>query len=155
MYFITISSSYHSPQTKMSKFTKTKFLLCHVVGVFPSRGSTFSLARQCFGAFTDAPIGGGVCKNFYTFLLVFSPVLSPNHLHLFCILPCIKVVGKMWKMRGWSPKEGDLGAKMTEKREKPIFRMSAENGQKGVRNGVLGEEKGKTGAETAFFVQVG
>ena len=48
----------------------------------------------------------------------------------------------------------DLGAKMTEKWEKPIFRMSAENGQKGVRNGVLGEEKGKTGAETAFFVQV-
>ena len=33
--------------------------------------------------------------------------------------------------------------------------MSAENGQKGVRNGVLGEEKGKTDAETAFFVQVG
>ena len=32
--------------------------------------------------------------------------------------------------------------------------MSAENGQKGVRNGVLGEEKGKTGAEKAFFVQV-
>ena len=32
--------------------------------------------------------------------------------------------------------------------------MSAENGQKGVRNGVLGEETGKTGAETAFFVQV-
>ena len=44
---------------------------------------------------------------------------------------------------------------MTEKREKPIFRMSAEKGQKGVRNGVLGEETGKTGAETAFFVQVG
>ena len=33
--------------------------------------------------------------------------------------------------------------------------MSAENGQKGVRNGVLGEETGKTGAEKAFFVQVG
>ena len=32
--------------------------------------------------------------------------------------------------------------------------MSADNGQKGVRNGVLGEEKGKTGAEKAFFVQV-
>ena len=44
---------------------------------------------------------------------------------------------------------------MPEKWEKPIFRMSAENGQKGVRNGVLGEEKGKTGAEKAFFVQVG
>ena len=43
---------------------------------------------------------------------------------------------------------------MPEKWEKPIFRMSADNGQKGVRNGVLGEEKGKTGAETAFFVQV-
>ena len=58
-------------QTKMSKFAKTKFLLCRVVGVFPSRGSTFSLARQCFGAFTDAPIGGGVCKNFYTFFTGF------------------------------------------------------------------------------------
>ena len=33
--------------------------------------------------------------------------------------------------------------------------MSAENGQKGVRNGVLGEETGKTDAEKAFFVQVG
>jgi hypothetical protein len=60
----------------------------------------------------------------------------------------------MWKMWSWSIKGVDLGAKMTEKREKPIFRMSAENGQKGVRNGVLGEEKGKTGAEKAFFVQV-
>jgi hypothetical protein len=49
----------------------------------------------------------------------------------------------------------DLGVKMPEKWEKPIFRMSAENGQKGVRNGVLGEETGKTGAEKAFFVQVG
>ena len=57
-------------------------------------------------------------------------------------------------MRSWSIKEVDLGVKMPEKWEKPIFRMSAENGQKGVRNGVLGEEKGKTDAETAFFVQV-
>ena len=48
----------------------------------------------------------------------------------------------------------DLGAKMPEKWEKPFFRISAENGQKSVRNGVLGEEKGKTGAEKAFFVQV-
>ena len=43
---------------------------------------------------------------------------------------------------------------MPVKREKPIFRMSADNGQKGVRNGVWGEETGKTGAEKAFFVQV-
>jgi hypothetical protein len=61
----------------------------------------------------------------------------------------------MWKMRSWSIKGVDLGVKMPVKREKPIFRMSAENGQKGVRNGVLGEEKGKTSAEKAFFVQVG
>jgi hypothetical protein len=61
----------------------------------------------------------------------------------------------MWKMRSWSIKGVDLGVKMPEKWEKPIFRMSAENGQKGVRNGVLGEETGKTGAEKAFFVQVG
>ena len=59
------------PQTKMSKFAKTKFLLRRVVGVFPSRGSTFFLARQCFGAFTDAPIGGEVCTNFYTFFAGF------------------------------------------------------------------------------------
>ena len=44
---------------------------------------------------------------------------------------------------------------MPEKWEKPIFRMSAENGQKGVRNGVWGEETGKTDAETAFFAQIG
>ena len=60
----------------------------------------------------------------------------------------------MWKIAGLEPKRGDLGVKMPEKWEKPFFRMSAEKGQKGVRNGVLGEEKGKTGAEKAFFVQV-
>ena len=135
----------------MSKFAKTKFLLCRVVGVFPSRGSTFFLARQCFGAFTDALIGGGVCKNFYTFLVVFSPVLSPNHLHLFCILPCIKVVGKMWKMRSWSIKGVDLGVKMPVKREKPFFRMSAENGQKGVRNRGLGRRNGQSRRRNSVF----
>ena len=62
--------------------------------------------------------------------------------------------GQKWKMRSWSIKGGDLGVKMPEKWEKPFFRMSTDNGQKGVRNGVLGEEKGKTGAEKAFFVQV-
>ena len=78
----------------MSKFANSNFLGGRQIGVFPSGGGTFFLARQCFGAFTDAPIGGGVCKNFYTFSLVFSPVLSPNHLHLFCILSCIKVGGQ-------------------------------------------------------------
>ena len=135
----------------MSKFAKTKFLLCRVVGVFPSRGSTFFLARQCFGAFTDAPIGGGVCKNFYTFFAGFWPVLSPNHLHLFCILSCIKVVGKMWKMRSWSIKGVDLGVKMPVKREKPIFRMSAENGQKGVRNGCFGRRNGQNRRRNSVF----
>lgn len=139
----------------MSKFAKTKFLLCRVVGVFPSRGSTFSLARQCFGAFTDALIGGWVCKNFYTFSLVFSSVLSPNHLpnhlHLFCILPCIKVVGKMWKIAGLEPKRGDLGVKMPEKWEKPIFRISADNGQKGVRNGCFGRRNGQNGRRNSVF----
>ena len=56
---------------------------------------------------------------------------------------------------GETQKGGDLGVKMPEKREKPFFRMSAENGQKVYETGVLGEETGKTGAETAFFVQVG
>ena len=92
----------------MSKFAKTKFLLCRVVGFFPSRGSTFSLARQCFGAFTDAPIGGGVCKNFYTFLVVFSPVLSPNHLLLFCILSCIKSGGQNAENCGVEAKKGGI-----------------------------------------------
>jgi hypothetical protein len=31
---------------KMSKFANSKFFLCHVAGIFPSRGRTFSLARQ-------------------------------------------------------------------------------------------------------------
>ena len=89
--------------------------------IFSSRGSTFFLARQCFGAFTDAPIGGGVCKNFYTFLVVFSPVLSPNHLHLFCILPCIKVVGKMWKIAELKNKRGGFRGKNARKVGNTIF----------------------------------
>ena len=135
----------------MSKFANSKFLVCRVVGIFPSRGSTFSLARQCFGAFTDALIGGWVCKNFYTFSPVLSPVLSPNHLHLFCILPCIKVVGKMRKIVELKPKRGDLGGKMPEKWEKPFFRMSADNGQKGVRNGCFGRRKGQNGRRNSVF----
>lgn len=105
----------------MSKFAKTKFLLCRVVGVFPSRGSTFFLARQCFGAFTDAPIGGGVCKNFYTFFTCFSPVLSPNHLHLFCILSCIKVGGKMRKIAELKNKRGRFRGKNARKVGKTNF----------------------------------
>ena len=105
----------------MSKFAKTKFLLCRVAGVFPSRGSTFFLARQCFGAFTDAPIGGGICKNFYTFLVVLSPVLSPNHLHLFYILSCIKVGGQNVENAGLKPKRGGFRGKNASKAGKTIF----------------------------------
>lgn len=105
----------------MSKFAKTKFLLCRVVGVFPSRGSTFSLARQCFGAFTDAPIGGWVCKNFYTFFAGFWPVLLPNHLHLFCILPCIKVGGQNVENADWSIKRGGFRGKNARKVWKTNF----------------------------------
>ena len=105
----------------MSKFAKTKFLLCRVVGVFPSRGSTFFLARQCFGAFTDAPIGGGVCKNFYTFSAGFWPVLLPNHLHLFCILSCIKVGGQNVENAGLKPKRGGFRGKNARKVGKTIF----------------------------------
>ena len=110
-----------TPGIKMSKFANSKFFLRHVVGIFPSRGRTFSLARQCFGAFTDVPIGGGVCKNFYTFFAGFWPVLSPNHSHLFCILSCIKVVGKMRKMRSWSIKRGGFRGKNAAKAGKTIF----------------------------------
>ena len=35
-----------TPGIKMSKFANSKFFLHHVVGIFPSRGRTFSLARQ-------------------------------------------------------------------------------------------------------------
>ena len=87
-------------------------------------------------------IGCWFCKNFYSFSLFFLPVLSPNHLHLFCILPCIKVVGKRQKMRGWSKKGVDLGVKMPEKRQKPIFRICADNGHKGVRNWCFGWRNG-------------
>lgn len=135
----------------MSKFAKTKFLLCRVVGVFPSRGSTFFLARQCFGAFTDAAIGGGVCKNFYTFSAGFWPVLSPNHLLLFFILSCIKVGGQNVENAELKPKRGDLGVKMPVKREKPFFRMSADNGQKGVRNWCFGRRNGQNGRRNSVF----
>jgi hypothetical protein len=45
----------------------------------------------------------------------------------------------------------DLGVKMPEKWEKPIFRMSAEKGQKGVRNGGLGRRKGQNGRRKGVF----
>ena len=105
----------------MSKFAKTKFLLCRVVGVFPSRGSTFFLARQCFGAFTDAPIGGGVCKYFYTFSLVFG--LFFRLIICICFAFCLasKWVGKMWKMRSWSIKRGGFRGKNDRKVGKTNF----------------------------------
>ena len=105
----------------MSKFAKTKFLLCRVVGVFPSRGSTFFLARQCFGAFTDALIGGGVCKNFYTFLLVFR--LFFRLIICICFAFCLasKWVGKMRKIAGLKPKRGGFRGKNASKAGKTIF----------------------------------
>ena len=139
------------PQTKMSKFANPEFLRCRVAVIFSSGGSTFFLARQCFGAFMDALIGCRFCKNFYSFSLFLLPVLSPNHLHLFCILPCIKVVGKRQKMRGWSKKGVDLGVKMPEKRQKPIFRICADNGQKGVRNWCFGRRNGQNGRRKGVF----
>lgn len=48
----------------------------------------------------------------------------------------------------------DLGVKMTVKREKPFFVWVQKTGKKVYETGVLGEEKGKTGAGKAFFVQV-
>ena len=60
------------PGTKMSKFANSMYFPCHVVGVFPSRGSTFSLARQCFWACRDTCIGCMICKNFYI-IFAFCP----------------------------------------------------------------------------------
>ena len=57
----------------------------------------------------------------------------------------------MWKMRSWSIKGVDLGAKMTVKWEKPFFRMSAENGQKGVRNWCFGRRNGQNGRRKGVF----
>ena len=135
----------------MSKFAKTKFLLCRVVGFFPSRGSTFFLARQCFGAFTDAPIGGGVCKIFYTFLVVFSPVLLPNHLHLFCILPCIKVVGKMWKIAGLKPKRGGFRGKNARKAGKTNFSYECRKRAKRCTKRCFGRRKGQNRRRNSVF----
>ena len=126
----------------------------HEAVLFPSRGSTFSLARQCFGAFTDAPIGGGVCKNFYTFSVAFRLFFRL----IICICFAFCLASKRWakcgKLRGWSQKGVDLGAKMPQKREKPFFVLVQIMSKKVCETGVLGEEMGKTDAEKAFFVQV-
>ena len=135
----------------MSKFAKTKFLLCRVVGVFPSRGSTFFLARQCFGAFTDAPIGGGVCKNFYTFSAGFSPVLSPNHLHLFCILSCIKVVGKMRKIAELKPKKGGFRGKNARKVGKTNFSYECRKRAKRCTKRSFGRRNGQNRRRKGVF----
>ena len=57
----------------------------------------------------------------------------------------------MWKIAEFKPKRGDLGVKMTEKREKPFFRMSADNGQKSVRNGCFGRRNGQNGRRKGVF----
>ena len=57
----------------------------------------------------------------------------------------------MRKMRSWSIKGVDLGAKMPEKWEKPFFRMSADNGQKSVRNGCFGRRNGQNGRRNSVF----
>ena len=135
----------------MSKFAKTKFLLCRVVGVFPSRGSTFSLARQCFGAFTDAPIGGGVCKKFYTFFAGFWPVLLPNHLHLFCILSCIKVGGQNVENAELEHKRGGFRGKNDRKVGKTIFSYQCRKRAKRCAKRVFGAKKRAKQAQKRRF----
>ena len=49
----------------------------------------------------------------------------------------------------------DLGVKCQKSGKNQFFVFVQITGKKVYETGVLGEEKGKTGAETAFFVQVG
>ena len=63
----------------------------------------------------------GFVKIFTLFLVVFSPVLSPNHLHLFCILSCIKVGGQNVENADWSIKRGGFRDKNARKVGKTIF----------------------------------
>ena len=57
----------------------------------------------------------------------------------------------MRKIAALKPKREDLGAKMTEKSEKPFFRMSADNGQKSVRNWCFGRRNGQHGRRKGVF----
>ena len=63
----------------------------------------------------------GFVKIFTLFPLVFSPVLSPNHLLLFCILPCIKVGGQNAENCGVETKKGGFRGKNARKAGKTIF----------------------------------
>ena len=83
----------------MSKFANSKFFLCHVAGIFPSRGRTFSLARPCFGACRDTCIGCMICKNFYI---------------IFAFCPCIFLHLACSRTKGQNAENADLRAKTSE-----------------------------------------
>ena len=134
----------------MSKFANSKFFLCHVVGIFSSWGSTFSLARPCFGACRDTCIGCMICKNFYI-IFAFCPCI------FFCIWLAAEQRGKMRKMQTCEPKQANLWVKMPSKRENPISRFCAGNGWKdtrkrhfGCRNAQKGRRKGVFDASWKF-----
>ena len=68
-----------TPGIKMSKFANSKFFLCHVVGVFSSRGRTFSLARQWFWPRQTYLENVRFVKIFTLFTLVFFAFGLPQN----------------------------------------------------------------------------
>ena len=116
----------------MSKFANSMYFPCHVVGVFPSRGSTFSLARQCFWACRDTCIGCMICKNFYI-IFAFCPCV-------FCILACCKT-------KGQNAENADLRAKTSEFMSKNAVKTGKSYFP------ILCRKWAKRYTETAFWMQ--
>lgn len=57
----------------------------------------------------------------------------------------------MWKIAGLKPKRGGFRGKNAAKAGKTIFRISADNEQKGVRNGCFGRRNGQNGRRKGVF----
>ena len=116
----------------MSKFANSMYFPCHVVGVFPSRGSTFSLARPCFGACRDTRIGCMICKNFYI---------------IFAFCPCIFLHLACSRTKGQNAENADLRAKTSE--------FMSENAVKTGKSyfPILCRKWARRYTETAFWMQ--
>lgn len=115
------SSHNHTPKQKCQNLRKLSFCYVAQLGFFPHEAVLFSSRGSVLGHLRMPLQEVGFVKIFTLFSLVFSSVLSPNHLHLFCILPCIKVVGKMWKIAELKNKRGGFRGKNARKVGKTNF----------------------------------
>ena len=109
------------PKQRCQNLRKLSFCYVAQLGFFPHEAVLFSSRGSVLGYLRMPLQEVGFVKIFTLFQWFFSPVLSPNHLHLFCILPCIKVGGQNVENAELEHKRGGFRCKNASKAGKTIF----------------------------------